>query len=133
MMSGLCIELVVAQIAFAGQQSKCAGLDDGVPIARFCADRAVTFVCAQVQVDVGFKSNGAAMTASNKGFDHHNLPKENPSALIYRLSHSQSDHSPICQAESHARFGNRGGPMTMPRTAAVWTDEAQPSLGCGPS
>lgn len=71
---GLRAELVIAQFVLARQQSECAGLDDYVPVPCFRADRAVTPICSEAQVDVGLKSNRAATAAANKRFDHHNLP-----------------------------------------------------------
>ena len=56
-----------------------------VPVPGLRADRAVTFVCAQAQIDVRLKSNRAAMAATAEGFDHHAL-HEVVDEKVYTLS-----------------------------------------------
>src|SRR3712207_5176282 len=73
MMADFVVELVVAELLLARQQAKGIRLDDGVPVARLGADRAVAFVRALAQIDVGLELNRATVAASLVGLQHRRL------------------------------------------------------------
>src|SRR5690349_18624568 len=63
-------EAVFAERALARQEPESIGLDDGIPVARLRADRAVALVGALREIDVGFEFDGAAVAAAPVGFQH---------------------------------------------------------------
>jgi hypothetical protein len=72
-MPGPRAELVIAQIALAGDQAECARLDSRSSSGSSSRSSS-SFVCAQAQIDVRAKSIRAAMADTAEGFDHHAPP-----------------------------------------------------------
>jgi hypothetical protein len=64
---------VIRQAVLAGDEAKSVGFCVDKPQARLRAYRAVAFPSARTDVQVGFKADRAAMTASDVGFPHRHL------------------------------------------------------------
>ena len=87
---GLRSKLVIAQLMLARQQPECVGPDDSVPVASFRANRTVTFVRSQAEIDIGLESNCAAVAASDIRFDHDG-PRTVGHARVYNAGSYRAD------------------------------------------
>lgn len=63
-------KLIVGKRLFARQEPERGGLQDYVPVARLCADGAITFVGTERQIDVCFEPDGTTMAASRVCLEH---------------------------------------------------------------
>lgn len=86
MCDDLVAEAVFGQLLTSRHDSQIVAADDRLPEAALGASRTIAFACALIEVDIGFETDGTAVTAAVISLAHRPLPDDQVREITIKLN-----------------------------------------------